>query len=200
MLIQSNMPRTPEQFQAMQEESRTAILQAALELFAENGFAQTSVAMIAKRAGISQGLMYNYFSGKDELLKAIFEQGWQDVQLSFIVQTPHKQTRPSLYDFIENALMLTLKHQGFWKLVHSLRGQPVIMANLKDDVERFERMIHQQLELFCRASFSPNPSAEAQLLFGLIDGIAIHLVREPDTYPLQEVLSLLKMQYQSRSI
>lgn len=192
------MPRTPEQFQAMQEESRTVILQAALELFAMNGFTDTSISMIAKRAGVSQGLMYNYFSGKDELLKEIFEQGWRDVQRSFIVEVPKGEKKPSLYDFIENACRLTLQHKDFWRLVNSLRGQAATMERLKEDIDRFEHMILLQLETFCRASYSENPAAEAQLLFALIDGICIHLLRNPEAYPIEEVLTLLKQQYQSR--
>lgn len=194
------MPRTTEQFQAMQEESRQAILEAALELFSIHGFAQTSVAMIAKRAGISQGLMYNYFASKEELLKAIFEQGWRDVQASFLLPPPKRKggARPSLYDFIENACRLTLRHRDFWRLVNTLRGQQVIMEALKDDIERFEASIHRQLETFCRVSYSPDPESEARLIFALIDGICHHLVRNPETYPLENVLALLKPQYQAR--
>jgi AcrR family transcriptional regulator len=212
----SFMPRTQQQFQVMQEESRAAILQAASELFAEQGFVHTSVSAIAKRAGISQGLMYNYFASKDELLRAIFERGWEDVQASFLVAAPKgaqrkeaegKGTeRPSLFDFIENACRLTLKHQSFWRLLHSLRSQPATLERLGGRVREFEQMILVQLEAFCAASepvlhtkeISHNAQAEARLVFALVDGICTHLVRQPDTYPLNEVLECLKPQYQSR--
>lgn len=210
------MPRTQRQFQVMQEESRAAILQAASELFAEQGFAHTSVSAIAKRAGISQGLMYNYFASKDELLRAIFERGWEDVQASFLIAAPNKAKqkeagqkevkRPSLFDFIENACRLTLKHQSFWRLLHSLRSQPATLERLGGKVQEFERMILVQLEAFCTASepvgktnnVPHNPQAEARLIFALVDGICTHLVRQPETYPLDEVLECLKPQYQSR--
>ena len=192
------MPRTQEQFHLMQEESRSEIVQAALELFAEHGFARTSIAMIAKKASVSQGLMYNYYASKDALLQEIFERGWRDVQASFVVITPKKRTKPSLYDFIENTCRLTLKHQEFWRLIHSLRGQTATMERIGESIIDFERMILQQLETFCTASESPDPSAEARLLFALIDGICTHLVRQPETYPLDDVLRILKPQYQSR--
>lgn len=202
------MPRTQKQFEVMQEESRAAIVQAASELFAEQGFAHTAVSAIAKRAGISQGLMYNYFASKDDLLVAIFEKGWQDVQSSFLVSARAGVEKPSLFDFIENACLLTLRHQSFWRLMHSLRAQPATLARLGGRVQEFERLILSQLEVFCAASepvsshvsvdIKHNPQAEARLLFALIDGICMHLVQQPDAYPLGEVLECLRPQYQSR--
>lgn len=47
------------------------LITAAAACFAEKGFSATSVREIATRAGISQGAMYTYFKGKDELIRAI---------------------------------------------------------------------------------------------------------------------------------
>ena len=47
------------------------VLDAALELFIEQGFAQTRVDDIAKRAGISKGAVYLYFESKEKILEAL---------------------------------------------------------------------------------------------------------------------------------
>ncbi|MGK3135149.1 TetR/AcrR family transcriptional regulator [uncultured Pantoea sp.] len=47
------------------------LITAAAACFAEKGFSATSVREISTRAGISQGAMYTYFKGKDELIRAI---------------------------------------------------------------------------------------------------------------------------------
>ncbi len=47
------------------------ITQAALAAFAENGYAATRVDEVAKRAGVSKGLLYLYFKTKEELFKAV---------------------------------------------------------------------------------------------------------------------------------
>jgi AcrR family transcriptional regulator len=47
------------------------ILSAALDCFAERGFAATRLDDIAARAGVSKGTLYLYFSGKEELFKAL---------------------------------------------------------------------------------------------------------------------------------
>ncbi|MGV8955377.1 MAG: TetR/AcrR family transcriptional regulator [Cypionkella sp.] len=47
------------------------VLDAALAVFVEKGFAATKVEDIAKRAGVSKGLVYLYFSSKDALIEGI---------------------------------------------------------------------------------------------------------------------------------
>ncbi|MCA5893486.1 TetR/AcrR family transcriptional regulator [Isoptericola sp. NEAU-Y5] len=49
------------------------VLQAALELFASQGYATTSVQQIVEAAGVTKGAMYHYFQSKDDLLFAIYE-------------------------------------------------------------------------------------------------------------------------------
>ena len=47
------------------------LLDAALELFVEKGFAATRVEEVAARAGVSKGTLFLYFPSKDELFKAV---------------------------------------------------------------------------------------------------------------------------------
>ena len=47
------------------------LLDAALDLFVEKGFAATRVEEVAARAGVSKGTLFLYFSSKDELFKAV---------------------------------------------------------------------------------------------------------------------------------
>lgn len=51
----------------LREVQRTAILEAAEEVFAERGYLEAKVAEIARRAGFSAGSLYNYFSGKEDI-------------------------------------------------------------------------------------------------------------------------------------
>lgn len=52
--------------------TRTTILQAAQSLFEERGYAATSIAAIAKQAGVSQGTVYLAFETKAELLRTLW--------------------------------------------------------------------------------------------------------------------------------
>ncbi|MFF4651681.1 TetR/AcrR family transcriptional regulator [Streptacidiphilus sp. ASG 303] len=48
------------------------LLAVASALFAERGFAQTSVQDIVERAGVTKGAMYHYYSSKDDLLQEVY--------------------------------------------------------------------------------------------------------------------------------
>lgn len=50
------------------------LVDAALELFVEKGFAATRAEEVAARAGVSKGTLFLYFQSKEELLKAVVEQ------------------------------------------------------------------------------------------------------------------------------
>ncbi|WP_369979059.1 TetR/AcrR family transcriptional regulator [Xanthomonas bundabergensis] len=51
------------------------ILSAALDAFAENGFAETKLADVAKRAGVAKGTLYLYFDNKQDLFAAAVRHG-----------------------------------------------------------------------------------------------------------------------------
>jgi AcrR family transcriptional regulator len=52
---------------------RKAILEAAVELFAEQGYSQTSMQQIADSIGISKGSLYSFFHSKEDLIISIYE-------------------------------------------------------------------------------------------------------------------------------
>ena len=52
---------------------RAAILDAALDLFAENGFHSSPMSRIARLAGVGVGSIYRYFKDKDALIHALFQ-------------------------------------------------------------------------------------------------------------------------------
>ncbi len=60
-------------FQRRKEARPAEITQAAMEAFAEKGYDGTRVDDVAKRAGVSKGLLYLYFKTKEELFKAVIK-------------------------------------------------------------------------------------------------------------------------------
>jgi TetR/AcrR family fatty acid metabolism transcriptional regulator len=55
---------------------RRQILEAAVKVFARNGFHAARVGDIAEEAGVAYGLVYHYFKSKEELLETIFRDTW----------------------------------------------------------------------------------------------------------------------------
>ena len=58
-------------FQRRKDERPAEITEAAVALFSEKGYSATRVSDVAKRAGVSKGLMYLYFKTKEELFKSV---------------------------------------------------------------------------------------------------------------------------------
>jgi len=57
----------------MREAVRASILDAAEELIAAKGMHAAALAQIAKKAGVAVGTLYNYFTDRDALIRALFE-------------------------------------------------------------------------------------------------------------------------------
>ena len=68
------MPRTADASALAREQRKAAIVTAAARVFARKGLAGTKIADIAAEAGMSIGLIYRYFSGKDEVFALLVEQ------------------------------------------------------------------------------------------------------------------------------
>lgn len=58
-------------------QKREAILDAAVVEIARRGYYQTTVAMIAKRAGVADGTIYLYFGNKEEILFSLFDRAME---------------------------------------------------------------------------------------------------------------------------
>ncbi len=67
-------------------DKRKLILDAAVRVFARQGFHTCRVSDIADEAGVAYGLVYHYFQSKDQVLDTLFLQRW-DVLLEAIRQT-----------------------------------------------------------------------------------------------------------------
>jgi AcrR family transcriptional regulator len=180
------MPRTPEQFQDMRDGSRERILRSALALFARHGFARTSVRMIAEEAGISQGLLYNYYDGKGALLRAIFERSMEEVRADLDVAGAGSPEE-GLALLIRSAFDTLRANPDFWRLSYGVRMQPEVLADLGAEVAAWSHAIVDRIEALLRQAGAGDPGARARVVFAAIDGAAQHWVLDPDGYPLDRV-------------
>ena len=78
-------------------DKRRVILDAAMRVFARQGFHTCRVSDIADEAGVAYGLVYHYFSSKDEILDTLFLERW-DLMLQAIAEADraHEQPRDKL--------------------------------------------------------------------------------------------------------
>ena len=66
-----------------QEEKRRLLLDAAVRVFARSGYHDCRVGDITREAGVAHGLLYHYFTSKEEVLQAVFRDAWSDVLEAF---------------------------------------------------------------------------------------------------------------------
>ncbi|WP_462323725.1 TetR/AcrR family transcriptional regulator [Desulfoplanes sp.] len=110
---------------ASTKDLRTAILDAALDLFAENGFHSSPMSRIATLAGVGVGSIYRYFSDKDALIHALFDK----------VDTPLKKAMEDNIDtslptnlqfihFVSNLILYLSSHPGDFRFLEQYYNSP----------------------------------------------------------------------------
>lgn len=189
------MPRTKEQFKEIREKTKQSIIDAGLKLFAQRGFHGTSIADIAKEAGVSKGLAYNYFKSKSELAEAILTQihGFLEQYDKIFAEV----TDP--YKLLELIIKGTFKHlrenEEFWKLYTSFALQWEISIQMKKMFNEFEKKYIKNIENIFGSINVKNPKAEAYYLGAMFDGISIDYLLDKEKYPLRSVERLMLQKY-----
>ena len=183
-------PRTKNQFEEIRQKSRENIEKIALELFAIKGYHATSISQIAEKAGISKGLLYNYYKSKEQLLDSVimkvFDEIMRIVQLSENLPA-EKQ--------IEQMIIQTINHLKenitFWRLYLFLVHQSDVQLKLAGIWEKMRDDYMKYFASLFKKIGSKNPEMEAMMLGTMFDGIGINYVTAPDGYPIDEMSNYL---------
>jgi len=187
-------PRSTEQNEKLRAESIKRILNAAFRLMAINGYESTSISQIAREAGVSKGLMYNYFDSKEDLLKGLIQDAVSqaDELMSGISDDDPKQTLENLFRWFFDELRNNIE---VWRLITELTMkidkfpfvQEVAMAKINEYVRFVSHLLHQ--------IGVPNPKEEAQLIAALFDGIGVQTIAIKDKYPIEQMEKYLIEKY-----
>ena len=180
------MPRTVEQYEQIRAEKRALIMDAAIEVFAEKTFQGASVSMIAKKAGISKGLLYNYFESKEALLKEIVKSATNKVYQHFDPNHDGVLTKDEFFFFIRKSIQAVKENVNYWKLYSALVLQPQVMELIEHDFDEvaanYGKLIY---ELFDRCGVS-DIQGELLLFAAMIKGATLQYIAMPDAYPIDE--------------
>ena len=189
------MPRTPEQYEEIRNEKKRVIMNAALELFANEGFHATSISKIAEKANISKGLMYNYFSSKEELLAEIINAGFHEFIDLFDQNKDGILTDEEFVFFINTLFVVLHENVSYWRLFYSLLLQPSVFQLMGPKINEWYVPLIQSLEKYFQDKSFENPKVEALMFGSLLDGIGFHYVMNPEIYPVKEVKQHLIKKY-----
>lgn len=169
-------------------EKQEQILETALTLFAQQGFASTSTSKIAKAAGVSEGLIFRHFQNKDGLLAAILELGQErasDIFSQVLIESDPKKV-------IESVLSIPFgineDQYYFWKLIYSVKWQ----SEIYDD--SMSAPLKEALIIAFTKLGAADPVAEAETVLMHVDGIATAiLLRKPKN--IENIKSALLAKY-----
>lgn len=108
------MEETLSRRERKKQETRQALLEAALALFREKGYDETTVEEITERSDVSKGTFFNYFDSKQALLGELV--AWQMTRLQGAVEVAHGAPQSPLARI--ELLMTLLREQTIsdWRL------------------------------------------------------------------------------------
>ncbi|BDG33056.1 TetR/AcrR family transcriptional regulator [Parageobacillus thermoglucosidasius] len=92
-------------------EKQIKILQAAIEMFAEKGYAATSTSEIAKKAGVAEGTIFRHYKTKKDLLLAIVTPTLFKSVAPFLAKEFVKEVFESQYQSYEDFIRALLKNR-----------------------------------------------------------------------------------------
>ncbi len=201
------MGRNQETNQKMKEERRERILFGALELFALNGLAGTKISDIAKHTGMSNGLIYHYFSAKEEifveLVRVAFERLISACQyLEQMELLPHQKIK-----FAMDELVKTIRTKPESGLYHLLIAQATASSNVptkaKDILKKNRRIPYEVIAKIVftgqeQGTIRQGDANDFAFFFWInINGIALHQVMYGDRAQSPSLEPLYRMFFTS---
>ncbi|WP_260284984.1 TetR/AcrR family transcriptional regulator [Peribacillus aracenensis] len=184
------MPRTPEENDRIRQASKEKIRAAAMELFMKQGYYATSISDIAKKAGISKGLLYNYYKGKEELLSEMVVARIKEVvevmEEAFTLNTPREQ----LEHIINGAIDNIHKNPEVHRFYLHLQTQP----EADEDLIKYSHLIIEenarQFEFQCKIFESmgeKEPRKRSLYFSSVLQGIMLMISTYQHGFPVEEI-------------
>jgi TetR/AcrR family transcriptional regulator, repressor of fatR-cypB operon len=150
--------------QVQKGEKREAILQAALELVAENGLQHTPMSLISKRSGASAGIIYHYFESKDDLLASLYQRIKREMSRAIVAGDDPKQPLAKRFQ----SLWLSIFHYAFAhpkEMVFLEQYESIPGIKQHEGVKTLQDMAEIWRE---KHPFDSEDALEAQMLHGLV--------------------------------
>jgi AcrR family transcriptional regulator len=129
--------RPTERTEARKAETREAIVAAALELIARDGYAGAQVASVAKRAGVATGTVYRHFPSKSELFAEVFRRASQR-EVDAMAEAGREDGRPAAERAASAIEAFARRALAGRRLAYALIAEPV------DPVVEAERLVFRR--------------------------------------------------------
>jgi len=173
-------------------DKREAILQASLEIFAENGFHSSPTSAISKKANVGIGTIYRYFENKDALIEALHEEIEEKLRpITYGDVEESAPVRENILRVLKNLFRFMLEHPDEFKFLEQYYNSPYGIAKKRSKAEQADNPLQQLLSKGIEQQIIKD--LQMEILFGLCFGPIVFLARDQMTgyYELNEELMLL---------
>jgi len=198
------MPRTELQYEEIRHAKKEIILSAALKLFAINGYHSTTISSIAREAGISKGLIYNYFESKEQLLAELISTYFDLLDRILCPANANEMNGKDMSAFLDNLRKSLKEESKYWRLFAQLSLQTDVLAFL---MEKYAAGAgagkHQQLIMGYFAKYFDDYVTEAFLFSSIIKGFSIQYAFSPELFDeelIEHFFNKLKSLYVKENI
>ncbi|MBW6536398.1 MAG: TetR/AcrR family transcriptional regulator [Mariniphaga sp.] len=181
------MPRSQEQYDEIRKQKKQLIMDTALELFAENGFHATTMSKVAKKAGVSKGLAYNYFESKQEILDEIIKTGFDSIYSHFDLNHDGVLTRDEFEHFIRNSFKAISQNRKFWKLYSAIIMQSDLAESMMEKYGDRSQNIIKMLKQFISNMGSKDTEGDLMVISSLVKGALLVVISAPDFFPVKQL-------------
>ena len=122
-----------------QEEKRKLILDAAVRVFARSGYHGARVGDIATEAGVAHGLLYHYFSSKEQVLETVFRENFGELLDRFRAVETADEPAPAKLEGIAKILLRTWRNNPSLVrvMVREVARSPQLQAQVDEVREAF---------------------------------------------------------------
>jgi AcrR family transcriptional regulator len=173
-----------------EEDTRTKILQAGLQLFARQGYDGTTTRDLAKLAGVAEGTLFRHFANKKAILIEVATTGWVDILTDLLTELSEMGNYKAVSQVMRRR-MLNMRKNGDLLRVCFIEAQyhpelketiqAEVINKMTDVAEAFfatamEKGIYRQM----------NPKIVAKVFLGIfaIAGFSEQTIIDPDASPL----------------
>lgn len=186
-------------------DKKNRIIEAAVTVFAQKGYASATVADIAARAGIGKGTIYEYFASKEDLFFAVFEWFKRQTGIAAKVEIAAlggsvakrlealSESLMGMWQEIADVFTLTME---FWAASSTSQMQDRFKDNFRNMYQEFRGivrlLVHEGIE---RGEFRPdiNPESVAAALVGTWDALFLQAWFEDNFDPVTIAREFLKI-------
>ena len=146
-------------------ERKKKIITAALEMFSEDGYKGTATNQIAKKAKVSEGLIFRHFKNKEGLLEGVLDECEKNISKIFDPLNDLKHPKVLLKNIISIPFNTSKENITYCKLLNKLKWE--VGLEVKSIFEPIKKKVEDVFELMKYE----DPRSEAETLLLILEGV-----------------------------